>query len=208
VQPQPGGGLSVAPPPALVDAAQRQLAAYLKQPAEQVVLQSANKQTWHDGALGCPQAGMAYPQVVTEGFLLVFTNPDQTQSYAVHTAMSPAAMVLCQAGQPIDLVGVGSAGMAAPAPGAAQPAGAEANHLVDLARAALAGEIGVKAEEITLLSVEEMDWNDSSLGCPKPGQAYLQVITPGYKIILEAQGRRYEYHSGRGERVIRCDLLG
>jgi hypothetical protein len=24
--------------------------------------------------------------------------------------------------------------------------------------------------------------------------------------VLEAQGRRYEYHSGRGERVIRCDV--
>ena len=35
----------------------------------------------------------------------------------------------------------------------------------------------------------------------------LQVITPGYKITLEAQGKRYEYHSDTNRRVVRCDKL-
>jgi hypothetical protein len=55
------------------------------------------------------------------------------------------------------------------------------------------------------VSVEENEWRDSSLGCPKPGMNYLQVITPGYKIILESQSKRYEYHSDTNRRVVRCD---
>jgi heat shock protein HslJ len=34
---------------------------------------------------------------------------------------------------------------------------------------------------------------------------YLQVITPGYLIVLEAQGRRYEYHADKRARLIRCE---
>ena len=48
-------------------------------------------------------------------------------------------------------------------------------------------------------------WPDSSLGCPKPNMNYLQVITPGYRIVLEAQGRSYEYHTDTGKRVVRCE---
>ena len=33
---------------------------------------------------------------------------------------------------------------------------------------------------------------------------HLQVITPGYRIILEAQGQRYEYHTDQQRSVVRC----
>ena len=203
-QPRPGGGTSVAPPAGLVDAAQRQLAQHLKLPAEQVVLQSANKQEWPDGALGCPQPGMAYPQVLTEGFRLIFTNPAQTASYDVHTAMGPAQMVLCQDGKAADLSVAENSAAAAPPPGETAPVDPAATPAVDAAKAALAQEIGVKPEQIAVVSVEPVEWGDSSMGCPQPGRVYLQVITPGYRVVLEAQGQRYEYHTDSGKNAARC----
>src|SRR3954451_16232719 len=54
-KPGQGGGTSIAPPPDLVDAAQRQLALYLKVSPAGLPFQSANSKEWPDGALGCPQ---------------------------------------------------------------------------------------------------------------------------------------------------------
>ncbi|HJZ46278.1 MAG TPA: hypothetical protein VKE41_03900 [Roseiflexaceae bacterium] len=201
--PKPGqsGGTSIAPPQELVNAAQQQLALHLKTNPADLPLQSANAKEWPDGALGCPQEGHAYPQVITPGFVLIFTDPAQSARYEVHTARSAAQMLLCQNGQPIDL----SVKPAAAAPSAETAPDAEGARLGKLARAALAQEQGLAERDITVAAVEATEWRDSSLGCPKPGMNYLQVITPGYKITMEAQGKRYEYHTDTNQRVVRCD---
>ena len=64
---------------------------------------------------------------------------------------------------------------------------------------------GVNLEKITVLAVEAVEWSDSSLGCPQPDMAYLQVITPGYRILLEVDARVYEYHSNSDTYVIYCE---
>ena len=67
--------------------------------------------------------------------------------------------------------------------------------------------LGRPADKITLFDVvrvTEEEWPDSSLGCPKPGQAYLQVITPGYRVVLGANGKEYEYHTDMASQVIAC----
>lgn len=46
------------------------------------------------------------------------------------------------------------------------------------ARGAL-GQAGI-AGELKLLTVDVVEWTDSSLGCRQPGQQYLQVITKGH----------------------------
>jgi hypothetical protein len=202
--PKPGGGASVRPPDALVRAAQQRLAAHLKVDVNAIALQSANAQDWPDGALGCPKEGVAYPQVLTPGFLLVFTDSVQKQSYAVHTGMDEAQMVLCADNQPIEL----RAAAAAEAPGMVNDASgldADGRRALELAQAALARELGIQPSEVTFVEGGPVEWNDSSLGCPKPDQAYLQVITPGYQFTLQAQAQRYEYHTDLGKRAVRCD---
>jgi hypothetical protein len=184
-------------------AAQLRLAQHLGVPANSLMLQSANQKDWPDGALGCPQPGQLYPQVVIPGFLLVFSNSDQTQTYEVHTGRSEQQMILCDNGQPIDLVSQASE---PPTPSGDTAQTHPGNRpLVELARQALAKQLNIDATTIKLTQIEEVEWRDSSLGCPKPGMNYLQVITPGYRIVLEAQGRSYEYHSDTGKRVVRCD---
>ncbi len=46
--------------------------------------------------------------------------------------------------------------------------------------------------EVTLVSLEAQKFSDSSLGCPEPNMAYQQVVTPGHRVIVEAEGRRFD----------------
>lgn len=81
----------------------------------------------------------------------------------------------------------------------------QAQETVEAARAFLARRLEIPADEIELLSVEFETWSDSSLGCPQPGHFYLQVITPGYRMVFEAGSREYEVHTDRtGSQVVLC----
>ena len=79
------------------------------------------------------------------------------------------------------------------------------DQVVSLARQQLADSAGCDAQAIQVVGVEEMEWSDSSLGCPKPGMMYMQVITPGYRVTLEHDGQRYTFHTDLTHRVVRCD---
>jgi hypothetical protein len=82
---------------------------------------------------------------------------------------------------------------------------AHATPAASAAVAYLAAELGVSPDEVTVLSSEPVEWSDASLGCPEPGMMYAQVITPGYRFVLQAQGQEYEVHTDRtGQNVVLC----
>ncbi len=82
-------------------------------------------------------------------------------------------------------------------------AGADA--VAQQAIADLSRRTGVPASEIKVVSVEPVTWPDASLGCPKPGMMYAQVLTEGYRVRLEANGKVYEYHSGGNSAPSLCE---
>jgi hypothetical protein len=67
----------------------------------------------------------------------------------------------------------------------------------------LSGRVGVPVALINVLSLAPVEWPNSNLGCPLLGPG-LEVVTPGYLIVLEAQGAQYEYHTDQGTKVILC----
>jgi hypothetical protein len=69
----------------------------------------------------------------------------------------------------------------------------------------LAQRLGVAEEEIAVKSLEGMQWPDTSLGCPQPGMMYAQVVTPGYRVVLEVDGQVYEAHTDEGHSVVWCE---
>ena len=74
---------------------------------------------------------------------------------------------------------------------------------VKLAKQHLSAKLSISDEEITVVSVEKVDWPDTSLGLPEPGKVYAQVIVPGFRIVLAAKGEEYEYHAGKvGEKMV------
>jgi len=91
-------------------------------------------------------------------------------------------------------------------PGATEvepPAGAQ--DVVRLALEDLAQKLGLAPEAIRLVSVEAVEWSDTSLGCPQPGMMYAQVITPGFLVVLEANGKQYAYHTDADRFVVLCE---
>lgn len=80
-----------------------------------------------------------------------------------------------------------------------------AEQVIQLAREDLAQKRGFALEGIRLVSVNAVRWRDASLGCPRPNTKYLQVITPGFKVMLEAEGKTYEYHTDAGRVVVLCE---
>lgn len=71
----------------------------------------------------------------------------------------------------------------------------EYSPVVDLAKKDLSERLKIPVEEIQLVKQEAVEWPDTSLGYPEKGMVYAQVITPGFKIILKAGDKSYEYHS-------------
>ena len=73
--------------------------------------------------------------------------------------------------------------------------------VVTLAKEDLAMLLGIDVDDVSVLSVEPVEWPDTSLGNPQPDLLYLQIITPGYKFVLEAGDFPYTYHSDLNEQV-------
>ena len=56
-----------------------------------------------------------------------------------------------------------------------------------------------------LAAFEPVEWGDASLGCPKPDVMYAQVITLGFRLVFEHEGRRHEYHTNQdGSTLVGC----
>ena len=71
------------------------------------------------------------------------------------------------------------------------------------ARADLAERLQIDPDAIKLVSVEAVDWPDGCLGVQTPGVMCTMVITPGYRVILEAGGKQYEYHTSASGDAVR-----
>lgn len=54
---------------------------------------------------------------------------------------------------------------------------------------------GIPANQLTVHSVVPVQWPDSCLGYPAPGQICLPVVTPGYRILLGTGTRLFEAHT-------------
>lgn len=70
-----------------------------------------------------------------------------------------------------------------------------------------AKDANVAPDQVLVRVIERVEWNDASLGCPKPGRMYAQVITPGYRIVVEAGDQVIEYHTNMNPEgpLVRCD---
>ncbi len=51
------------------------------------------------------------------------------------------------------------------------------------------------AEEINVITFDQVEWPDSCLGVTNDGTVCAPVITPGYKIELSANNTTYEFHT-------------
>jgi hypothetical protein len=102
----------------------------------------------------------------------------------------------------------------APSPSAGPPPGDTSSRMhvdpalqsfVDRAVADLARRRDADPAEITVLEASAVVWPDGSLGCPRPGMEYTQVMHEGVRIRLQLGGRTYAYHGGGSRMPELCE---
>jgi hypothetical protein len=71
----------------------------------------------------------------------------------------------------------------------------------------LSTRTAVDPATFTVVRAERAIWPDGSLGCRIPGQLYIQVQTPGYWIVLEVNGKSYDYRATETGNVRLCEGL-
>jgi hypothetical protein len=74
---------------------------------------------------------------------------------------------------------------------------------VAYAKKDLAAKLAIHVDSIKVLEAGEATWPDASLGMPEPGMMYAQMLTEGYRVVLEAGEKKCEYRFGSGTVKIR-----
>jgi len=79
------------------------------------------------------------------------------------------------------------------------------NQFVKLAEQDLATRLKVGIDEISLLKITDIDWQDLTQGCaPTPGKTLNKGKLSGYRIWLEVHGKEYVYHIGLDGKTYLC----
>ncbi len=69
--------------------------------------------------------------------------------------------------------------------------------IIDRARRDLAQRLGIDESQIAVNSVEQSEFPDAALGAPVEDEMSAQVITPGWRVRLIANGQAYEYRANQ-----------
>jgi len=78
---------------------------------------------------------------------------------------------------------------------------------VQIAKRELASRLNIDVEKVSLVEAVEFTWPDAALGCPSPGRVYAQGRVPGFRVLLEAAGVRYDYHLDQTGQFVLCPNL-
>lgn len=89
--------------------------------------------------------------------------------------------------------------------GEAQSFGPVIDAIISQIKNDLTRKTGISMDKINILEVDAVEWPDGGLGCGKPGIEYIQVITPGFRISLEADGKIFTYHTDASTQIILCN---
>jgi len=81
---------------------------------------------------------------------------------------------------------------------------------VTAVRLILARELSTTMSATKVISYEKVEWPTACLGVQTRGTACADMITPGYRIILEANNATYEYHTNTdgGNYVLAAPVYG
>lgn len=86
-----------------------------------------------------------------------------------------------------------------------KPSDSELQKLIETAAQDLTQRFSLPPEQIQFKEAAAVTWPDSSLGCPNPSSMYLQVLTPGYLIRLQAAEHVFEYHTDTKGTLVYCE---
>lgn len=78
---------------------------------------------------------------------------------------------------------------------------------IEAAKRLVVREAKVEPATLRVRSAVPVTWADAGLGCPREGAVSAAVLTPGYRVMLQASRTLYEVHVGAGRAVL-CETVG
>jgi hypothetical protein len=66
-------------------------------------------------------------------------------------------------------------------------------------------EFQIPVDEIEIVSYSQEEWTDSCLGLGTAEEICAQVITPGWRVVLEVDGTEYVYRTDISADIIRLE---
>lgn len=64
---------------------------------------------------------------------------------------------------------------------------------------------GAQPAQVKVIRAQAVVWNDGSLGCPQPGMFYTQALVRGFWVVLELDGKTYDYHAAESGYFVLCE---
>jgi hypothetical protein len=95
-------------------------------------------------------------------------------------------------GDPVQALPAQPPSVAPPAKAAVAP-----GDVIEHLRNEAARQAGVPLDSVSVLESEAVTWPDSGFGCSGPQENTLQVLTPGFRVVMQAGDRRLEYRGDR-----------
>lgn len=74
---------------------------------------------------------------------------------------------------------------------------------VSAVRMLIADKLGISEGLVIIMTAYKKDWPNACLGLALEDEICSQVITPGYEVTIQAQGREFIYHTNQDGSVLR-----
>jgi hypothetical protein len=188
-------------PPGVSDEILEDAAARVDVPEQEIEVASIEPATFEDSALGCHDVQGEDGEV--KGFRVVLQVTDGELDYRVD---EEGDFLLCIS---TSTAVASDEGLDNEAREGSEVEMSDLSHGLpkDLLNAILsdaASVASVDASQVSLISAKEEVFSDGSLGCPQKGQSYIQVLTPGWIVMVDAGGTVLEYHASTAGAYILC----
>jgi len=74
---------------------------------------------------------------------------------------------------------------------------------VSAARKALAQSLKIEENKVVIMTAFPKEWSDSCFGWGGPAESCAAVVTPGYEVTMQAQGKTYVYRTDNAGTVVK-----
>lgn len=165
---------------AVTEIAKQALAQELGVPVENIRVLSSGQVDWPNGCLGIAKPGVMCTDAIVPGYQIIL-EVDGKQ-YEVRTSLNGGTVAIAPEGI---------------------TRGNEFPSAAQLARGQAAADLGMELGQITIVSAEPAEWPDACLGQPDPTELCAQMITPGYRVTLDANGTEVVYRTDESGQSIR-----
>ncbi|HSM54787.1 MAG TPA: hypothetical protein VK879_01415 [Candidatus Sulfomarinibacteraceae bacterium] len=162
-----------------IAAAMDNLSEILDVEESEITLDSITDMEWPDACLGLAEADEMCAQVITPGYLIVLEIDGEV--YEVRTDREGRTVRIQQTADPTQ----------------------ELPAAIVQAQQTIADELNVEPFDLNVVSFERREWTDSCLGLGGPAESCLQVITPGWLIMVEVGGQTVEVRTDETGDVVR-----